>query len=281
MKFLIRLGLVGLALVVLLTAAVFLFLDDGVRRAVEVGGTHTLGLETRLEAVEISLLGSSVSMSGLSVANPPGYDEASFLELRQGSVDLPLTDLTSRVVRVPEVELLGVGLHIENGPEGRNYKKVLDSLERFRKAKKEGGEDAGGTGASSGGGMRFVIERLVIDEVDVSIDLVPGDGGLTRTGARLPRIELNDVGNDQGGMTTSELIAYVVEHLLGATLKLGPDQVPLEMLEELKDRLRDVNAIKDALLKDGGVLENLGVDDKTRDAVKDAVDIFDALRKKD
>src|SRR5262245_21222468 len=132
MKPIVRI-LLGLALLaVLLGVGAALFIDSLAGQAIERGGNHALGVETRLESASVGLVSGEFALSGLSVANPPGFAEPSFFALGGARLELPLSALLEERVIIPELTLDGITLDLERNPQGTNYGAILDNLARFQ-----------------------------------------------------------------------------------------------------------------------------------------------------
>ena len=75
-------SIIAIVAVVLVVAAVLL-IDVIARVGIEVAGSKVLGVPTSVRNVDIGLLRDHSSVSGLEVANPPGYTDPMFLSLGQ------------------------------------------------------------------------------------------------------------------------------------------------------------------------------------------------------
>lgn len=85
-----KLMIAGAAVVVLLVVvvvALFLFSEGILRKGIEVAGTGALGVETKLQKVDLSLLGGSFAMNGLSIGNPKGFSSPSLFSLGKGGCE--------------------------------------------------------------------------------------------------------------------------------------------------------------------------------------------------
>ena len=101
--------IIGIPLLVIL---ILLFnLDSFVREGIQIGGTRTLGVETRLDSANVSLWGRSITLHGLNVANPKGFTGPTFMKADLISVSAEFGKL-----RKKEIHLYLVTL---NGPRSR------------------------------------------------------------------------------------------------------------------------------------------------------------------
>lgn len=230
MKIAVRVLVVLVVLGLLGGLAAGLFLDSLAKQAIERGGTHALGVETKLESASLGLTSGKFALAGLSVANPPGFAEPDFFALRATELELPLTSLLDQRVTIPSLVLEGITLDLERNASGTNYGVILDSLARF-----ESSEGASTTsGPASEGGKTFHLQRLVIRDVRATANLVPTGGDLTKLSLAVPEIVVDDMASD---MTLPQLCALVVRTVVSAAVKVGAGVLPEELLTDLRGRV--------------------------------------------
>lgn len=232
MKLVVRL-LIGLVVLLLLVGlGVGLFLDSLAKQAIERGGSHALGVETRLDSADLGLTSGRFALSGLSVANPPGFARPAFLELRSSELELPLKALLEDRITIPALVLEGVTLDLERNSTGTNYGVILDNLKRFESEPQDSPE------APSQGGKTFVLQRLVIRDVRASVELVPVGGDLTKLSLAIPEIVVEDLGSE---MSMSELCALIVKTIVNAAIQSG--LLPEDLLADLRGRMDDLEGM--------------------------------------
>jgi hypothetical protein len=259
MKLLIRLGFVGLALVVMLFLGVAFFVDSIAQKAVEKGGTAALGVETRLESVDIGLLAGSFRMEGLGVANPPGFTEKDFLSLGYARFDLPLSSLTSDRIVAPLLELEDVFIALEQDGKKSNYGAILDNLDGV--AGGGGKEEPQPAPEDEGGGKSFIIDEIVIRGVQAKVK-VGVAGASTGATVDIPEIVLKDLASRE--FTMKELMSFVIVSILERASAGGIEGMPDEILNDLRGQLSDLGSIElegqslDDLKKTGEDLKKTG-----------------------
>lgn len=276
MRFLRRALLVSLVLVALAVVGLFLFLDAALRASVEKAGSSALGVPTHLERAALSPFDGEVTLGGLVIENPPGYDEKPFLALERAHAKADLSSLGSEVVRVELVELESVALLLQKRAGRANYKVILEHLGSGKEREPQAPED-------ESAGVRQHIERLVIRDIRVDFDLLPLGGEITRAEVRIPEIVLNDLGNSGNGAGMGEITARVVEALLQAALQAGAKVLSPELLVDLKDGLAGLGVgvieLGEGVIGGiGGALEGIG--GGAADALKGLGDVLTG-RKKD
>ena len=229
MKLALKLLAALLVLVALAVGGLFLGLDSAVRAAVEKGGTRALGVPTHLADASLSPFDGELTLGGLEIENPPGFEARPFLALARAHTSVDLASLQSDVIRVETIELEQVELFLQRREGRSNYRVILDHLggDGEPPADEPAGEE----------GPRVRVDRLVIRDVHAEFDLLPIGGELTRASVTIPELVLEDLGNAEGGASVAEITARVVKALLQASLQAGGEVLSPELLVDLKDGL--------------------------------------------
>ena len=251
MKRIVRWGLVLVAAVVVLGLGLLLWIDSLTRTAVERGGQYALGVETTLEDASIGLVSGEFGLTGLAVANPPGFAQTHFFALGSARLALPLGQLLEDHVTIPALELEGVTLDLERGDQGTNYGQILDHLARF-----ETEEAAPAQEGAQDGGKTFHVQKLALRDVRATVQLLPAGGQLTKLEVRVPDIEVEDLASD---MTLAQLCGAVVRVVLRAALEAGQGALPQELLADLRGRVEGLETLAHERLRGelGGLEQRL------------------------
>ena len=266
MRFLLKLLVGGILLLVIAAFLGLLFLDRGAKAAVEHGVTASLGARTEVGSVSIRPFAGSVDIAGLRIANPEGFSDKPMLELGGAGLAVSLRSLASDEVEVSRLELSGAHLRLEGKGLRTNYGAVLERLKSGRGPDDSAPKpDAG----SSGPGKRFVVRELVIRDTrvvaDYSLHEALTKGGAASGELTIPELRLTEVAGGRS-LSTGELAAEIYRLLLeaaasgmmpGLEFDISKDLKNLEgrareIGKELEGALRDVKSVQD--VKD---LENL------------------------
>lgn len=212
MKKLFKLFVVLVVLVVIAVAGAFYYVDAIAEKAIERGGEMALGVPTQLDEVNISLWGGEASLSGLQIANPHGFSEATFMGLGRGDAAVSIGSLMSDTVRLPRIRLSNIRINLEQRGKKNNIQPLL------ARAKSMSGGSGGGSGAGTaqqGGGKKFIVEYFSLEDVQVkaALDVV---GQTSSVNLVLPKIELRNLGAKEQGLPMPELIQKVVQAVLSA-----------------------------------------------------------------
>lgn len=194
----------GVVLTVVVGGAVYLFssLDSIVKKIIEDVGTQVAGVKVSVGGVKISLSEGKASITGLSVANPPGFSSDPAIKLGEISVALDTGSLGKNPIIVKDVLVGSPAIAYELGSGGSN----LDTLQKNVKAytAKQGGAkpEPAKTGEKSEE-KKVVISHLAVTGGQVR--LVAGGIPGAATTANLPKIEMKDIGKDSGGASASQV----------------------------------------------------------------------------
>lgn len=283
MKLIKRLLVAFVILVLLAVGGIFLFLEPAVVAVVEKGGTHALGVETRLASARVGLFAGQFGLTGLSIDNPPGFEAPHFLDMGETAVDVRMGTLTSDRIEIPRVLISGVNLVIERNANGTNYNVILEHLESLSGPPSEEptdgtGEGGGGEEPEAGPGPDLVIDEIILRDISSEIRvLVIGDERRTIP-IKLPEITIRNLGGEDGAKI-DVVYSKLIEELLAAVIAAGGDQLPVDLLNDLQGGLDSLGREQlqeqtDKLREK--VTEKLGPEsaESIEKAAKDALDIF-------
>lgn len=245
-------------------------IDNLAKEAIERGSTYATGVDTTVDTVDIGLTSGTFAMSGFNLANPDGYDAPHFFNLSGTDVAFDTSSIGSDIITIPTVTLEGIEVYLDKSGGDGNYQVILDNLKRF--------ESSDADASASGSGPQIVIESLVIDGVTTHVTGVPGlsavAGDVT---VDVPRVELTNVGAQEGGMTAPELVTLVVKTVLAASIESGGGIIPADMLTDLQgglSQLVSLDSLGIEALGDLGDLGSLGgaVQEQVDQAINDVTD---------
>ena len=146
---------------ILLLLVVLLRLDSIVRMGVQVGGTRALGVETRLDSANVSLLGRSITLRGLNVANPKGFTGPTFVKADLISVSAEVGKLRKKEIHLYLVTLDGPEITYEVARPKTNVAVLMDNLKGNAEAPKPAGE--------KGEPVKLKIDRFTMSNAKVHV----------------------------------------------------------------------------------------------------------------
>ena len=233
MKWIVRIALLAVVLGVIGVLALFFFVNPLLKQGVEQGGTYAMGVDTRLENIDLGLFSGQLDLSGLQVANPEGFRAAHFFELGSVEVAVTLPSLLADTVQVPLIELKKIELHLEEENGKKNYAVILDNLKKLSSSEPEPGSQPEEEKKEEKPGKGFVIKTLTISDVTVHADWA---GQTLRV--NVPEIPLSDIGSEsEGGVVLAELSGIIIEAILRAVVENAANLFPAGLLTDLDQGL--------------------------------------------
>ena len=212
----------GVVLTVIIGGAVYLFssLDSIVKKVIEDVGTQVTGVKVSVGGVKISLSEGKASITGLSVANPPGFSSDPAIKLGEISVALDTGSLNKNPIVVKDVLIGAPAIAYELGSGGSNLDAIQRNVQAFTAPKGGAKAEAKAEPAKTGDKSeekKVVIEHLAITggQVKLAAGGIPG----AATTASLPRIELKDIGKDSGGASSAQVAQKLLEAIVNGAVK--------------------------------------------------------------
>jgi len=243
MKTVVKLLVALLVVLVLAVGGLLYYVDSMAKQAIEYGGSEALGVATTLEQINISLLGGSVSLSGLDIANPSGFKKKTFLGLGAGEIAVSLGSLMSDTVVIPKLRFADILVNLEQKNKQSNIDPILS---RAKSMSGTGEKTTKPTAGSSDAGKKFILEHLVIEnvKVDAALEML---GQTADVNMVLPKIELRDLGKDKGGLPMPELVQKVVQVILDAVAKSSANLSP-DLAKLLNGQLAGLETVKTEMI---------------------------------
>jgi len=212
----------GIVVTLIVGGAVYLFssLDNIVKKIIEDVGSQVAGVKVSVGGVKIVLREGTASITGLSVANPPGFSSDPAFKLGEISVALDIGSLNKNPVVVKDVLIGAPAVSYELASGGSNLDAIQKNVKAF--AAKQGGgkaepaKEPAKTGEASEE-KKLVINRLVI--ADGQVKLAAGGIPGAATTANLPKIEMKDIGKDSGGASAAQVAQKVMDALVNGAVK--------------------------------------------------------------
>jgi len=205
-------------------------IDVLAKSAVEQGGTYAMGVETKVDSVDIGLAAGTFDLAGLKIANPPGFKEPRFLTLDKGGVSVNPQSVQQPVVELPKLSLSGLTVNLEKSGGDANYNTILANLKKL---------SGDGTSASTPG-KRFVVREVAITGVVINADVLGLGAVSPRLSIPIHQVKLLNVGQGQGGVkdsgvTAEQLASIIVQPVPSAAVDTGG--LPADILGDLQAQL--------------------------------------------
>lgn len=247
-------GIVALALIAVTLVYIFgsSALNSGVKKGVETFGPKVTQTSVTLESANLSVLSGSGTLKGLNVGNTEGFKSENIFALGQIDIKVDTASVFSDKIIIDEIIINSPEISYEKTLTSSNVKELLKNVEEFTGPNDGPGPDpASDTGAKT----QVVIRKLVVEEGTVYV----GAMGIGQT-VKLPRIEMNDIGEGGAQITIAEAINLVLSKVLtnigpaianaGELGKAAADALKTQGLEKVGQATDEAGeAVKDGLNK--------------------------------
>ncbi len=247
-----KLGWLAGGVVVLLGAAflaVTIYLGEIVATGIERGGTYALGVDTRVGLVRLAPFAGSFRMSGLRIANPPGFASRRFFDLGRASLDVDLGTLRDEKIVMPRILLESIDVVLEYQDGRTNAGAILENLKRFERSGDPAPSD------DDGAARQVVVRELLIRDltarVEVNEALSRALGRQSIVPLEIAEIRLENVGEDRS-VTLAQLTDLIVKTVLTAVARQGGGTLPSLLVGEVRANLNGLASLPGALTSELG-----------------------------
>ena len=240
-------------------------LEPIVKKVVNQYGSQITGTNVSLDGFKLSLLQGSLSLQGLKVGNPKGYQEANILSIGEASVKLNIGSLRTNIIEIENITITAPEVSYEIKDITRNN--VQDLLKNIKKntastAKAENKPAKSETKADSATEKSTPAKKVVIDKLNITEGKIHLGASLGKQGATasipLPAIELKNIGRENGksGQSITETAVTVLNKILNTAyetvIKQGGEalkQIAKEGEAAIKGVAEDLKTEAKGLLK--------------------------------
>lgn len=216
-------GILAVLVVVLavVIGLVYFNLDKIIIAAVEDYGSEVTKSEVTLAKVDIDMTSGKGGMKGLKVGNPEGFEEPSAFELGEISLAINVGETNGDLIHITSILVDAPRVTYELNANTNNLDTIKNNVDDFIVA--NGGGQSASTDEDGGGGPKIIIDSLIIQN-----GLVVVKAPITmnkRIEGSLPKLQLKDIGKEEGGSTPGEVAAIIVDAIsnsaMGVVSNLG------------------------------------------------------------
>ena len=217
--------ILGVVVVVAVVAVIILIgsLDKIVKNVIESSGSELMGVPVTVSGVKIKLTSGSGEITGLKIANPPGYKEKDAFRMDMIRVAIAITSLSSSPIVINDLTIDSpiVNLEVKENKQS-NLQELMDNINRNsdkadQKAAEEQPKTESGAPAEP---ILLAFKKLSIKGVTVNI--IKESSGDKVQSLTLPAIELTDVGGNEGvtpGKLGGIIFGAIIKNTLESFLK--------------------------------------------------------------
>ncbi len=216
--------IVIVAIIAILAILMVSNLDRIVKVAIERFGSDATRTAVHVGSVKIELSKGKGTVSGLTVANPPGFNSPHLFSLGSISITIEARTAASAAVVIDEVRITDPQVTYELNDKGQAnvdiVRKNLNSAGSTKPAEEKN---------SRGKEKKLRIKRLVIENGTVAVRITgPVEKSQTAT---LSRIELRDIGGSSG-VTPDQAARQVITAILSEASRQAAQAGAEKMLEK-------------------------------------------------
>ena len=214
-KKLIRIAAILVVLLLLAIVGVGLFLGSIIKGGVETIGHKIVKVDTKLDAVSLSLPSCGCKVKGLVIGNPEGFKTKSAIQVGVASLAISPGSLLSDKIVVRSVNVEAPEITFEGDLKGNNLSKILQNIEAATGGDKDSSKSSEKKSGSSQKKLQVDEFNIIGGKINLSLTML---GGKSAT-VPLPDIHLKDLGTGPDGITPVELTQKVFSELVASTTK--------------------------------------------------------------
>jgi hypothetical protein len=249
-KWIVRLLLL---VIVVLIAGVFAagsFLDAGIKRGVEYVGPKVTKVDVKLNSVSLSLLSGSGQIKDLVVGNPEGFKSPSAISVGSSSLAVNPGSILSDKIIVKSINVQAPEITFETSDLfNSNLKKIMNNIDETTGGSSKEPAAAKEPTPGSSPSKKLQVDDFVVNGAKLHISLNALGQNLTAT-APLPQIRLSNLGTGPDGITGAELTKVVLKEILTVAekegIKIGQDLLKGGQYFSSPGATNTANTIKDA-----------------------------------
>ena len=244
----------GLAVVVVLVvvAAGYLLvsnLDGIIKDVVEDVGTELTQTRVSLDGVKLDLTTGRGQLSGLTIANPKGFNSDYAFRLENVAVGLNLKSLTGPVIVISEVTIDGAKLIAEQKGATTNLSELLKNVEES--SKKAGSKPEQPQDSSDPSDVRLMMEKFAF--INTKGTIITDKSG--EKSLKLPDVRRKNIGNKKTGLTPEQLANELLQTVIKSVEKAVGNYLADLAKEAATEKLKEKMGLSDD--SEGGGLKSL------------------------
>lgn len=247
---------IGLAVIAIVLGALLWWLSanlDGiVKKVIEDVGTDVTQTSVDVSGVGIKLLDGKAAISGLSVANPPGFSGSNIFTLDKVSVEIDIQSINSNPIIINEILVRQPQVFYEmNKDQTSNLDVLKKNVASYSaSSSSSSGADKEAETGKKGEELKLIIKKLNFEGGHLSaVSALAPDKKIE---ADLPAFQMNNLGQSTGGATSDQIAKQIMDRLVKQAVdvaaKAGVDQLTDELQKKGKEALDE---------KMGGTLKGL------------------------
>jgi len=257
----------GILLIIVLAIAAGLYylltnLDVLVKAAIEQYGSEATQTAVRVDKVKIDLTDGAGSISGLTIANPSGYNMPHAFSLGEVRVGIDLQSLQQEPYIINEITVLAPQVFVEINEDNKtNLNELKKNLTPGKAATSQADTEAKPQAAEP----RLIIRRITFSNGDIQARVAALDNKEYQL--KLPSLDMTQLGGNNGA-TPSELAREILKRLTDSASAEVKKKIIDQQLDELKTKAKAKIDEEKARLKQEADTKLEAQKDKAKDKLK-------------
>lgn len=170
-------------------------LDGIVKNMIEEVGTEVTNTRVQVREVKVSLSDGKATLSGLTVANPPGFSSEPLFTLDQISVTIDIASLTGPVYLIDDISVAGVHVLAEQKGPTTNIQKLMDGMPE------SDDPDKAGDTSNRDADIQLAIKQIGFSNATMELR----SDQIETQSVELKNLQLRDIGTLENGLTPEEV----------------------------------------------------------------------------
>jgi hypothetical protein len=239
---------IGLAVIAIILGALLWWLganlDGIVKKVIEDVGTDVTQTSVDVSGVGIKLLDGKAAISGLSVANPPGFSGSNIFTLDKVSVEIDIQSINSNPIIINEILVRQPQVFYEMNKDQTSNLDVLKknvasySASSSSSSSPSDADKEAATG-EKGEELKLIIKKLNFEGGHLSaVSALAPDKKIE---ADLPAFHMSNLGQSTGGATSDQIAKQIIDRLVKQAVdvaaRAGVDQLTDELKKKGKEAL--------------------------------------------
>ncbi len=173
-------------LFLVLVLALWFSINAIIREQVDSRATAALGVKATLSQVALNILGGSLALKGLNIANPAGFSDPSLLDMKSCKVTVKIGSLLGQTVQITTIAIDGLTVTLDQNGLNSNIQDILNNIKKNTAPAGNAGTStpaASKTQRTASGGKALAINQVILTHLTVIFrpSLIPGQKGLPIT----------------------------------------------------------------------------------------------------
>jgi hypothetical protein len=234
---------IGLAVIAIVLGALLWWLganlDGIVKKVIEDVGTDVTQTSVDVSGVGIKLLDGKASISGLSVANPPGFSGPNIFTLDKVSVEIDVKSIKDNPIIINNILVRQPQVFYEmNKDQSINLdvlnKNVASYSASSSSSPSSSGADKEAATGEKGEEIKLIIKKLSFESGHLSaVSALAPDKKIE---ADLPAFQMSNLGQSTGGATSAEIAKQIMNRLVKQAVDVAAKAGVDQLTDELKQK---------------------------------------------